>query len=366
VTAPNIIGGGPARTYRRVDAATRGNLGSAVSTVIFRCMDVAAFAGQSRVLFVVGKGGVGKTTVTAALARLAAGAGLRVLVVALDDSGGLPALFAHEGFAYEEVPLDSAADQGDNPIRQGSVHARLIRPDDALVDYLGERSLGRVSRKLVSAGVIDVVSTAIPGIREILVLGKIKQIERGGTADLIIVDAPAAGHAVSLLTSAGGLFDAARGGPLRAQAVDVLEMLTDARRCQVLLVTLPEETPVNELVETAYKLEDEVSVKLSAVVVNGVYPVLEELDADPVEAARAAGVHTPSPEDAERLGAAASFRLARQQLQAEQIDRLAAELPLPLLELPYVFADSIGPDEVTLLADELATGVSLLASPVRR
>ena len=84
--------------------------------------------------------------------------------------------------------------------------------------------------------------------------------------DLIVLDAPAAGHAVTFLTSALGLLDAARGGPLRTQAQDVVEMLRDPARCQVMLVSLPEETPVNELIETAYRFEDQVGVALAPVV----------------------------------------------------------------------------------------------------
>ena len=87
---------------------------------------------------------------------------------------------------------------------------------------------------------------------------------------MIVVDGPAAGHAITFLTAAAGLADAVSCGPVRAQADDVLELLHDPERCQVVLVTLPETTPVNEVVETAYALEDEVGVQLGPVVVNGV------------------------------------------------------------------------------------------------
>ena len=79
-----------------------------------------------------------------------------------------------------------------------------ITPDDALIEYLEDHGLGRVSKRLARSGVLDVVSTAIPGIRDVLVLGKVKQLERGGRADLIVVDAPATGHAITFLTSASG------------------------------------------------------------------------------------------------------------------------------------------------------------------
>ncbi len=337
-------------------------------------MDVSGFCRESHVVVVVGKGGVGKTTVTAALARTAANAGLDVLVVALDDSGGLPALFGRDdAFGYEEVVLvagerlaDAGAAGGEGaghgPARvPGRVRGRVLTPDAALVEYLADHGLGRVSRRLVQSGALEVVATAIPGVREMLVLARLKQIERAGVADLVILDAPATGHAVTFLTSSGGLADAARGGPLRAQAEQVVEMLSDERRCQVLLVTAPEETPVNEVVETAYRLEDEVGVRLGPVVVNGCYRVLDGLEADPAAAATAAGAAAPSAAEAERIAAAAEFRSRRQRLQRRQVERLAAELPLPLIELPYLFTAALGVDEVEPLAAALAAGIEALA-----
>jgi anion-transporting ArsA/GET3 family ATPase len=317
-------------------------------------MDFEAFCRTARVTVVAGKGGVGKTTVAAALARAAAARGLDVLVVALEATGALPALFGSgEHLSYEEALFESGSG--------GRVRARVITPDEALLEYLDERGLKRISKRLVNSGAIDVVSTAIPGIKEILVLGKVKQLERARAADVIIVDAPAAGHAVSLLTSAKGLVDAARGGPVREQAKDVVELLTDKERSQVLLVTIPEETPVNELIETAYRLEDEVGVALGPVFVNACYPVLEIEGVDPASAAQAAGVPALGEDGVKALAEAAKFRVARQQLQAEQIERLSKELPLPQLQLPFLFTAEIGPSEIALLAKAITAAVEGLA-----
>src|SRR5580704_16012139 len=228
-------------------------------------VDVATFCAQSHVLVVAGKGGVGKTTMAAALARMAAQAGSSVLIVELEGKSGIAGAFGRTGdLDYEETVL-----WGDPARRgEGSVRGRRITPDDALVEYLEDHGLGRVSRRLARTGVLDVVSTAIPGIRDVLVLGKVKQLERQPAADLIVVDAPATGHAVTFLTSASGLLDAARSGPVRVQAADVLEMLGDPARCRVLLVTLPEEMPVSETIEAAYQLEDRAGVQLGPEVVN--------------------------------------------------------------------------------------------------
>src|SRR5256714_4316726 len=227
-------------------------------------MDIAGFCSQTRLLIVAGKGGVGKTTVTAALARMAARAGLTTLIVEVEGKSGLPALFgARDSLSYDEVVLAP----GGGPRGWSDVRARTLTSDDALLEYLVDHGMKRISKRLASSGALDVVATAAPGIKDILILGKVKQLERAKVADLIVLDAPAAGHAITFLLAARALLDAVRVGPINTQAREVLDLLTDAERCQVLLVTLPEETPVNELVDTAYHLEDRVGVALGPVVV---------------------------------------------------------------------------------------------------
>src|SRR3954449_13567207 len=266
-------------------------------------MDVVGFCTQTRLLIVAGKGGVGKTTVNAALARMAARAGLTTLIIEVEGKSGLPSAFGRvDALTYEEIVLAP----GGGPDGAPNVRARTLPPDDALLEYLHDHGMRRISKRLANSGALDVVSTAVPGIKDILVLGKVKQLERDGVADLIVLDAPAAGHAVTFLLSARALLDAVTVGPIRAQAADVVELLSDPKRCQVVLVTLPEETPVNEVVETAYKLEDRVGLSLGPVVVNGLYPVLDGLDVDPAEAAAAAGLSLPEAE-ADALRRAADF-----------------------------------------------------------
>ncbi len=317
-------------------------------------LDPRRFCTQTRLVVVAGKGGVGKTTISAALARMAARAGLSVLIVEVEGKTGLAAAFGAEDLEYQERVLDPGGPDGTPEIR-----ARALTPDNALVEYLEDHGLGRVSRRLAKSGAIDVVSTAAPGIKDILILGKVKQLERSGAFDLIVLDAPAAGHAVSFLMSARGLLEIVRGGPLRTQAEEVLELLTDPSRCRVMLVTLAEETPVNEVVETAFALEDRVGIDLAPLVVNGLYPRLEGLDVEPEAAAAAAGVNLLPGEPAV-LRRAADFRARRQVLQHEQLARLAAALPLPQLHLPSLFAVDLGPAEVDRLAVALEDGVGAL------
>ena len=225
-------------------------------------MDLERFCATSRVVIVAGKGGVGKTTVTAALATAAARTGMSVLIVEVEGKSGLASCFGESALTYEEAEL-----------RPG-VRARTLTPDDALLEYLDDHGMRRISKRLSRSGALDVVATAVPGMRDILVLGKVKQLERANAADLIILDAPAAGHAVSFLLSARGLLDAVRVGAINRQAAEVVELLSDPARCQVMLVTLPEETPVNELIETAYAVEDRAGVALGPIVVNCCVPPL--------------------------------------------------------------------------------------------
>jgi len=313
-----------------------------------RSMEMEHFCAASRVMIVAGKGGVGKTTVTAVIAVAAARAGASVLIVEIEGKSGLARCFAAPPLEYGEAQL------------QPRIRARTLTPDEALLEYLEDRGLRRISKRLVRSGALDVVATAVPGMQDILVLGKVKQLEQAATADLILIDAPAAGHTVSFLQSPRGLLDAVRVGPVHAQANDVAEMLADPNRCRVVLVTHAEETPVNELVDTAFALEERVGVHLGPIVVNA-FPTdpgpLVPIAAD----ARLLGIDIPTA-DVVALDAAAEFRRDRHELARGHADRLARSLPLPQLRLPFEYPE-IGPAEIDRLADALTRGVAMLPEP---
>ncbi|MSO78755.1 MAG: hypothetical protein EXQ79_04025 [Acidimicrobiia bacterium] len=311
-------------------------------------MELHDFCSTSGVVIVAGKGGVGKTTVTAALATAAARAGTSVLIIEVEGKSGISTALGIPDLEYEEQEA------------RPELRARTLTPDQALLEYLEDRGLKRVSKQLVRSGALDVVATAVPGMKDILVLGKVKQLERARAADLIIIDAPAAGHAITFLLSARGLLDAVRVGPVRKQAEDVLELLCDPKRCRVMLVTLPEETPVNELVDTAFALEDRVGVKLAPVVVNAVPGDLALMGTTAAGDAAAAGLDVPP--EAAALDAAAAFRQERHELARMQARRLASLLPLPQISLPFVFGE-IGPIQVDQLADAFAAEVAKLPGP---
>ncbi|HRC47000.1 MAG TPA: ArsA family ATPase [Ilumatobacteraceae bacterium] len=280
-----------------------------------KSVDPLQFLTTAKVAIVAGKGGVGKTTVTGVLARAAIRRGLRVLVVELDGKPSLGRLLP-------------------------DVEVQQLSATAALAEYLDTHGLSRVTKRLASRGIIDVVATASPGIDDIVVLGKIKQLERSDAYDLVVVDGPAAGHAITFLLAAQSLLASVRGGPIHSQATEVLAMLTDPTRCQVVLVTLPETTPVNEAVETAYALEERVGVHLGPVVVNSV-------DMGPALDADAAPEGSP-------MRLAAEFRNARRALHRRECDRLADELALPQLHLPAVAGSHLTIESIAALADHWA------------
>jgi anion-transporting ArsA/GET3 family ATPase len=293
-------------------------------------VDPLQFFTASRLLVVAGKGGVGKTTVTAALARAAAECGLRVLVLGVDGKEDLGRLLGGPPRLGDEEVTCAA---GLGPEGRGEIRARLVRAGHALSQYLDDHGLRRITGRLLRHGVLDIVATAAPGIDDLLVLGRVKQLETSAVADLLLLDAPAAGHAITFLQSPRGLLDAVTSGPVRTQAEEVTALLTDPSRCQVVLVTLAEETPVNEVIDTAFALEDRIGVALGPVVVNARYP--------------------------DRPGLAEA--LERSAIQADQVARLAAALPLPQLHLPFVFTAGVGPDEVEVLAGALRSQLAALA-----
>jgi anion-transporting ArsA/GET3 family ATPase len=276
----------------------------------------------SHLVIVAGKGGVGKTTVTAVLARAAADLGQRVLVIELDGKPTLEHLLP-------------------------GVEVRHISAASSLEEYLLDHGFKRIAKRLSATGVIDVVGTAAPGIDDLVVLGKIKQLERSGEWDLIVVDGPAAGHAITFLTSAAGLVDAVGGGPVHDQARDVVAMLGDPRRCRVVLVTLPETTPVNELIETAETIVERTGVELGPLVIDQV----DSSDPLPDPSAVSFGRARAQVDDAR---AAAAFRRARRAVQDEELERLAAELPLPQVHVRALPTAGLTAADIAVLAAELA------------
>ena len=275
-------------------------------------MTVEELIASSRTIIVAGKGGVGKTTVSAALACAAARRGLRVLFVELD---GKP------------IPVELTSGEG-------HITTMSLTAGDALVDYLEHHGLGRLAKRFASTGILDVVAAAAPGLDDLLVLGRIKALERASDHDLIVVDGPAAGHALTFLRVAHGIRGGIRSGLIATQAAEVGEFLADHTRCSVVMVTLPATTPVTETIDTALAIEDEIGVALGPIVVNRVLPAID----------LASEVCSSNV-----LAQSARFYQSRRTLQEASIDMLRNLLPLPRITLP----DVISPSVIASLTDAL-------------
>ena len=275
---------------------------------------------------------MGKTTLGATLGLAAARAGVDVLLVQTQSPLGRPGngsadpvarLFGGEPLAYTPRELMNAA--------PGRLRGCSLGADAALIEYLEHNGLDRLTRLALPAGgrpALELLTAAIPGIRDLLLLGKIRQLESTGAAELIIVDAPSSGHAMTFLRSAVGLAET-DSGPIRDQAQLAADFLVDASRCQVALVTLAEETPVSETIETAFAIEDELGVKLAPVLVNARWPELAGLS----EAALQGDRRRRQVRDRQT---AADFRLRRIAAEQAEVERLAIELPLPQLHFPHL------------------------------
>ena len=250
--------------------------------------------------------------------------------------------------------LDAAVDG----MAVGEQKTVTIPADQAFGDYLELKGVGGLLRRAASAASLPMIAAATPGLEHLLVLGKIKELEREKTADLIIVDAPPAGHAAPFLRSASGLSDVVKSGPVMDQAREVSEMLSDPARCTALLVALPEETPITEVIELAHELGDDLGIALLPLVVNACWPDRVGLEKSPAMAARSHKIKL-SASAKESLESAASFGRNRLAQQREQIGRLAAARPEPIITLPRLATPRLDAADLELLADALTAAAQI-------
>ena len=317
------------------------------------------------ILIVSGKGGVGKTTVSAALALVAARNGRKVCIAEVDQKGTLPKLFGGGELSYEPRELSPG------------VWGMNIVPDEALAEYLDvQYHMKRVARIFSSTHFVDYITATAPGLKDILVLGKIWYLEQGRTGprfDTIIVDAPAAGHMLTFLSAPMGLSDAVRVGPVQRQAEWLVQMLQDEHRTRVHLVTLAEEMPISETIETSQALAERVKINAGCVFANAVYPPLmtkveRELfdtivEKDDLVSLRGEAAHVGlrlEKEDVEALINYAQFREARRDIQVKHLRHLKKGSTEAIAELPFLFAAGLDLPHLETMADVIEERVAKL------
>jgi anion-transporting ArsA/GET3 family ATPase len=224
---------------------------------------------ERELLVVTGKGGVGKTTVAAGMALLAARQGKRVLVCEVDAKGTLAEALEAPPLAFVAQPVDVAVPA------PGGVWAMAMDTEESLREYLGiHLRVPIVARIGPLARTLDFVASAAPGVKEILTIGKLAYEVRERHYDLVVVDAAATGHIVGQLAAPQAINDLVQVGLVREQTRWMLDILADPARTGLVIVTTPEEMPVDETIDLAGRVGRETPVQLAAVVVNRVLPEL--------------------------------------------------------------------------------------------
>ena len=310
----------------------------------------SSFFLSRRIIIVTGKGGTGKTTVTAALGMAAAHQGLSTLLVEVGAFEQLPRLITGQ----REAPVGYAG----RLLRPG-IQAIRIEPFAALAEYLGMQ-IG--SRRLVAQALrnrsLRQLLRGAPGWRELITLGKIWQLEQMQRSngkplyDLIVVDAPATGHGLTFLDIPHVARSAVRSGPLARNARRVEELIQDPNRTQVLPVSLAEELPAQETGELVQRLRHDLGLVPDRVVVNAVAPpVAYPNPAELEQSLRGLPNNlplTPLPQP-ESLADAVAHVGARHRLNQKYLSEIAERTDLPLVVLPLLDQGVNGPADLEVL-----------------
>lgn len=309
-----------------------------------------------RLLVVSGKGGVGKTVLSSALALLAARRGKNVLLVKIDDQGRTSQLFG-------TAPLGDEI----RPLRDG-ISAVNLDPKTVAFDFIHHQlKVRRLARHIVDSNLFEAWFRVSPAIKEMIVLGKVYSLveerswwRKTPAWDLVVFDAPATGHGLGLLRlpeQASKLLI----GPLRTNALAVQSLLMDARQTNLVLVTIPEEMPVTEAIHFHEQARRALNMPLSCVVLNGVFPAYQTEDAalagEPGRRALSALGIDPACD----LGPALRYARERAGLTERYRGELTGKIDLPLLEVPFLFSEQFGFRELERVAGHLERALGLPA-----
>jgi anion-transporting ArsA/GET3 family ATPase len=291
-----------------------------------------------RLLLVTGKGGTGKTSVAAALSLLASQRGRRVLACEVEPRGDLTEFFESSpvGFRPREV--------------QPGLFAMAMSTEESLQEYLRiQLRLPAMARMGPLARAFDFVATAAPGVREILTVGKLAYEARERHYDLVVADAAASGHVVGQLSAPRAIDELVHVGPIHDQTGWMLDILGDPAITGLVVVTTPEEMPVNETIDLVARLQAETNVEVSAIVVNRVLPELfSRGDEEVFERLRTPALVTALAEVAggpvDTVLDAARLAVTLRRTRAGHLDRLRESVPaeIPLLFVPYLFTRGHG------------------------
>src|SRR3954468_17945816 len=332
----------PSFRFRRIGAG-KDPCASAYSYGCGRFLPMSVLL-DKRLVVVTGKGGVGRTTVSAALGLVAARAGKRVMVAEVAQQERMSRAFRREGVGYSETELAPG------------FWAMSVDPQRALDEYLGQQVGGTLGNLLFHNRIFEYFVAAAPGVRELTTIGKVWELaqlerrdRRSSPYDLVILDAPASGSGLAMLQAPRTFGDIAHVGPVRRRADIIDAFLRDPKRTGVVSVAIAQEMPVSETIEFRDKLREEMGMRTDAVVVNALLP--ERFSADERERIEAVNGDHGSPEVAAALRAALS-EARRARGQRQQLARLKREVG-DVVTLPYLWEPELALSDFQRLADEL-------------
>ena len=301
----------------------------------------------ARLHVVTGKGGTGKTTVAAALALGLAAGGRRTLLAEVEGRQGIAQLFGTDPLPYRELRIATVPGGGE-------VRALAVDPEEALLEYLDMfYKLGAAGRALRKVGAIDFATTIAPGLRDVLLTGKVKESTTRAhdgrrVYDAVVLDAPPTGRIGRFLNVTAETARLAKMGPIKTQSEGVASLLRSPIT-SVHVVTLLEEMPVQESLDAIAELTA-LHIPVGRIIVNGARPPL--LPAGKITRAElrrgltAAGLPADTATVA-GLQAEAKAHLTRRELE-ESLRSELAEVGRPLVELPFLDGgvDRAGLDEL--------------------
>lgn len=304
-----------------------------------------------RLLVVVGKGGVGKTTVACILGLLAAQRGKRVLIAEVDGAGRAARLLG-----LEPAPTGEARQV------RGGLWVMSVEGSVALAEYLQIIfPVKRVLQAVLGSRIYQYFVAAAPGLKELMTIGKIwfeaeRVDESNGERiwDLVVLDAPATGHSLQYLGMPQAAHEVFRAGLVGRESQKLVDLLTDPERTAVNLVTTAEEMPVKETSEMYARLLGELRMPLGYLFVNRVHRT--ELSATDVDQLTRASKRLRSLRQqrlVQETLARAREEIGWSEINAIYLGRLASEIDLPILELPYVFSEEFGQEDVNSLARQI-------------
>lgn len=305
---------------------------------------------ERRLIFVTGKGGVGKTSSAAAIAWLAASRGQRTLVCEVDAKGNLADFLGVGPLRFDPLEV------------RPNLFAMAMDTEASMQEYLRlNLRIPLVTRLGPIARTFDFVASAAPGVKEILTVGKLAYEVRERNYDLVVVDASATGHVVGQLASPVAINDLVKVGLVRAQTDWMIELLTDANVTGVVVVTIPEEMPTTETLELLARLRNETDIDVASVLVNRVLPEIFSRPESEVfdrlrepDGAALLRSELGDPVDEVVAGAELAVRLRRSRVQHLTRLREGIGSTVPLLYLPFLFHRAHGVRATSVLAQAIS------------